>query len=99
MVSSPLFLIVVVILLILCVRGIWRVYANYAEATSELHRLQAELDKTQKRDAELNASMRKIGSPEGNDYEIRNRLDVAKPDEKVIHIINTSENAEANESR
>ena len=88
-----------VILLIFCIRGIWRVYANYSEAKGELNRLQTELDKTKKRDTELNASMQKIGSPEGNDYEIRNRLDVAKPDEKVIHIINTSENTETNESR
>ncbi|MEN9604953.1 MAG: hypothetical protein RJB39_638 [Candidatus Parcubacteria bacterium] len=97
--SSPWVLLVLLIALFLLCKGTWRVYANYADSKRELERLQTDLDQSRKRDAELDANIRKFQSPEGNDYEIRKRLDVAMPDEKVIQIIDTSENGRAEDAR
>lgn len=97
--SSPWVLLLLLIALFVLLRGTWRVYANYAESRKELKRLETDLDRVEKRDAELNTNIRKFQSPEGYDYEIRKRLDVSKPDEHVIQIIDTSENGPGNEAR
>lgn len=97
--SSPWILLLLLLVLFVLFRGTWRVYANYAESKRELDRIQTDYEKALKRDIELNTNIRKFQSAEGYDYEIRKRLDVSKPDENVIQIIDTSENGPANEAR
>ena len=97
--ASPIFLIVVLILCIACFRGIWRVYDNYSEAKKELAQIKEQLERTKKRNIELDTDMKKLNSAEGSDYEIRKRLDVSNPGEHVIHIINTPENSQTNQAR
>ncbi len=97
--SSPWVLLLLLVALFVLFRGTWRVYANYAESKRELDRIQNDFDSAKKRDAELDSNIRKFQSTEGYDYEIRKRLDVSKPDEHVIQIIDTSENGHSNEAR
>lgn len=101
--SSPLVLIILFILFIFLGRGTWRVYGNYAEAKRELKQIETELKQLKDREKELDITQDRIGSEEGNDYEIRKRLEVAMPDERVIHIIqpasSTLENITSNDAR
>jgi cell division protein FtsB len=97
--ASPWVLLALLLVILVLFRGTWRVYMNYSQSKAELERVQEEYDRIQKRDRELDANIRKFKSQEGYDYEIRKRLDVSKPDEHVIQIINTPENGPANESR
>ncbi len=61
--------------------------------------MQEDLEKTRKRDAELDKKMERLKSSEGHDLEIRKRLDVSAPGERVIHIIDTSENSPKDSAR
>lgn len=53
--------------------------------------IEENLKKSQKRSQDLNKKMEYLQSVEGKDLEIRKRLDVSAPGERVIHIIDTSE--------
>lgn len=71
-------------------------YSNYIETKKELFQIQENLKKSQKRSQDLNKKMEYLQSAEGKDLEIRKRLDVSAPGERVIHIIDTPEEISEN---
>ena len=70
-------------------RGLLRMYGKYKAVSSDFDMLQADMDNLQKRETELDRNIKRIDGEEGKDYEIRKKLDVVKPGEKVLYIIDT----------
>jgi cell division protein FtsB len=85
--NSKWSLVVLLIMLIFLIRGNIRVFKNYFHVKDKYEedvRLQSNL-KT--REVQLNKDMDRLKTDQGMDYEIRKKLDVSAPDEKVIKII------------
>lgn len=80
------------VLIFFILRGTIRVYKNYTIASDDLKRIKTDIDTLQKRDAELDIQLKHLETDNGKDYEIRQKLDVVKPGEKVIQIIEAPEN-------
>lgn len=64
-------------------------YGKYTTVKGDFETLRTDMDHLQKREKELNRNIRRIDDAEGRDYEIRKKLDVVKPGEKVMYIIDT----------
>ncbi len=88
-IHSKLFLLFLLICIFFISRGLLRIYGKYATIRNDYDELQADVHDLQKRDAELDTYIKRIDSEDGRDYEIRKKLDVAKPGEKTLYIINT----------
>jgi len=82
-----------VLFLCICVfflaRGLFRIYRTYIHIEKDFVELQSEVTTLEKRNAELDTQIQRIESSEGKDYEIRKKLDVAKPGEKTLYIVDT----------
>lgn len=89
---SRLFLAVLCIALFFIIRGTIRVYGNYANASRDLEKVRTDIDALEKRNSELDQRLEHLQTEEGRDYEIRKKLDVVRPGERVIQIIDTPEN-------
>lgn len=82
-------------LLFLCVcifflsRGLVRMLGKYKVVRDDFDTLKADVNHLQKREAELDKNIQRIDGEDGRDYEIRKKLDVVKPGEKVLYIIDT----------
>lgn len=82
-------------LLFLCIcifflgKGLIRMYGKYTTVRDDFDTLQTDMYHLQKREIELDKNIRRIDDEEGKDYEIRKKLDVVKPGEKVLYIIDT----------
>lgn len=88
-IHSKWFLIFLGICIFFLSRGLLRIYGKYKAVQHDYVELQTDVTTLQKRDAELDVYIKRIDSPEGKDYEIRKKLDVAKPGEKTLYIIDT----------
>lgn len=88
-IHSPWFLLFMCMCIFFLSKGLLRIYGKYKTIHSEYTILQSDVETLQKRDAELDTYIKRIDSPEGKDYEIRKKLDVAKPGEKTLYIIDT----------
>lgn len=86
---SPWFLIFLCICIFFLSKGLFRIYSKYKLIQREYTDLQSEVNVLQNRNIELDKHMKRIESPEGKDYEIRKKLDVAKPGEKTLYIVDT----------
>lgn len=64
-------------------------YGKYTVVRDDFDSLRTDMDHLQKREGDLNKNIRRIDNEEGRDYEIRKKLDVVKPGEKVLYIIDT----------
>jgi cell division protein FtsB len=93
-IHSKWFLVVLAIALFFVVRGTIRVYRNYSVASEDLDKVKEDIQTLQKRNAELDVSLEHLQTEEGKDYEIRKKLDVVKPGERVIQVIDESENTQ-----
>lgn len=91
-INSRLFLIGLCIILFFILKGTIRVYNNYRVARSDLEKVQHDIGVLEKRDHELDKQLGHLQTEEGKDYEIRRKLDVVKPGERVIQVIDTPEN-------
>ncbi|MES2986215.1 MAG: septum formation initiator family protein [Patescibacteria group bacterium] len=88
-IHSKWFLIVLCVLVFFLSRGLLRMYGKYREVRHNFDTLHADMDHLQNREKELNRNIRRINGVEGRDYEIRKKLDVVKPGEKVLYIMDT----------
>lgn len=91
-IQSRWFLVVLCIALFFIIKGTVRVYKNYRVARDDLQKVKADIDTLEKRNTELDTHLQHLETEEGRDYEIRRKLDVVKPGERVIQLIDTSEN-------
>lgn len=66
-----------------------RMYGKYKIVRDDFDTLRTDVDHLQKREAELDKNINRIDNEDGRDYEIRKKLDVVKPGEKVLYIIDT----------
>ncbi len=85
--NSKWSLVVLLILLILFVRGNIRIFKNYFHVKDKYEQDIQFYESLKAREAQLNKDMDRLKTEEGMDYEIRKKLDVSSPDEKVIKII------------
>lgn len=91
-IRSRWFLAVLIIAVFFIVRGTIRVYKNYTIAREDLQKVKSDIEVLEKRNAELDTQLGHLETEEGQDYEIRRKLDVVKPGERVIQVIDTPEN-------
>ncbi len=91
-IQSRWFLVVLCIALFFIIRGTIRVYKNYMVARNDLEKVKTDIQTLEKRNAELDIQLDHLETEEGQDYEIRKKLDVVKPGERVIQVIDTPEN-------
>ncbi len=88
-IHSPWFMLFLCICIFFLARGLFRIYQTYVHVKKDFVELQADVTVLEQRDAELDTRIQHIESPEGKDYEIRKKLDVAKPGEKTLYIVDT----------
>lgn len=98
-IQSKWFIIFLCVVLFFIIRGTIRVYKNYTEVQTDLEKVKNEMQVLQKRNDELDTHLKHLESEEGKDYEIRQKLDVVKPGERVIKIIDASENRASTSTR
>ncbi len=91
---SQWFFVFLIILLFFVIRGTFRVYHNYSIARDDLHKVKDDINTLQKRNSQLDKDLGRLNTEEGRDYEIRRKLDVVKPGERVIQVIDESENTQ-----
>lgn len=85
--GSKWFLIFMLIIIIFLIRGNVRIFRNYFKVQDKYHKDLKSLEDLRQRDEKLNHDLDRINTEAGLDYEIRKKLDVSAPDEKVIKII------------
>ena len=88
-INSKWFLLFLGICIFFLTRGVIRIYSKYRVIQHDYSELQTDVQALQHRDAELDTYIKRIDSEEGKDYEIRKKLDVAKPGEKTLYIVDT----------
>lgn len=87
MVNSPWFLIIVLFLIAWLVFGNIRVFKNYFLVKEKYNTEIEHKDSLHIRNKQLDTDIHRLQTDEGLDYEIRKKLDIAKPDEKVIKVM------------
>ena len=88
-IHSKWFLLVLCILIFFLARGLLRMYGKYRIVRDDFETLNVDMGHLEQREKELDRNIRRIDGEEGRDYEIRKKLDVVKPGEKVLYIIDT----------
>jgi cell division protein FtsB len=88
-IHSRWFLFFLCICIFFLARGLFRMYGKYRVVRGDFDGLHADVDHLQKRERELDMYIKRIESDQGRDFEIRKKLDVVKPGEKVLYIIDT----------
>ena len=91
-IHSKWFFVVLCVALFFIIKGTIRVYKNYKVARDDLQKVKTDMDVLEKRNKELDIRLEHLETEEGRDYEIRRKLDVVKPGERVIQLIDTPEN-------
>lgn len=86
-IHSKWFLLFLCICIFFISRGLFRVYSKYKSIKNDYQSLKLDVDNLEKREKELDTYIKRIDSDEGKDYEIRKKLDVSKPKEKTLYII------------
>lgn len=86
-VNSKWSLVILIIMLILLVKGNMRIFQNYFHVKGKYSQDILFHESLKAREAQLNKDIDRLNTDQGLDYEIRKKLDVSSPDEKVIKII------------
>lgn len=86
---SPWFVLFLCVCIFFLSKGLFRVYGTYIKVDQDYKKLQSDVTTLEERNTELDVSIQRLESPEGKDYEIRKKLDVAKPGEKTLYIVDT----------
>ncbi len=87
-ISSKIFLIIIIIILLFLIKGLFRIYNTYKDIKAESLKIHEDFEKIEKRKKEIDINIQRFETPEGIDYEMRKKLDISLPDEKVIYILN-----------
>ncbi len=85
--NSKWSLVVLLIILIFLVKGNIRIFKNYFHVKDKYEQDLKSYEELKNREAQLNKDIDRLKTDQGLDYEIRKKLDVSTPDEKVIKII------------
>jgi cell division protein FtsB len=88
-IHSKWFLLFLCVLIFFLGRGLYRMYGKYKIVDGEFESLQEDKAGLEERQMELDRNIRLIDGERGRDYEIRKKLDVVKPGEKVLYIMDT----------
>lgn len=80
-------LVALLIILALLVRGNIRIFKNYFHVKEKYEQDLKFQESLKAREIQLNKDIDRLNTPEGMDYEIRKKLDVSAPNERVIKII------------
>lgn len=83
----------VVALLVVCIIlgfSVYKLYHKYTRAQRALTDSQAELAKLHTSEARVNQSIDRLSSPEGVEYEVRDKYRVTKESEKIILVIDNA---------
>jgi cell division protein FtsB len=84
--SKPVIVLLVVVLAV-CVRSTWGLFAKYSEATKKADEAKAELVKLEQQKMELEKRVDFLQTERGREEEIRNKFMVAKEGESVIMVV------------
>ena len=85
--NSKWSLVVLFIMLIFLVRGNIRIFKNYFHVKDKYQEDLQSHQSLKARELQLNKDIDRLRTSEGMDYEIRKKLDVSSPLERVIKII------------
>lgn len=85
--NSKWSLVVLLIMLIFLIRGNIRIFKNYFHVKGKYEQDIKFQESLKAREVQLNKDIDRLKTDEGMDYEIRKKLDVSSPDERVIKII------------
>ena len=85
--SSPVLLVPFGILFLLLARGTWNIYLKDRASVSDLEFSEERLAKLQARQTTLTAAVENLSTEAGIEAEIRDRLQMAKPGERQIVIV------------
>ncbi|MES2623204.1 MAG: septum formation initiator family protein [Patescibacteria group bacterium] len=88
-IHSKWFLLFLCVIIFFLARGLHRMYGKYQIVNGEFQELEADKARLQQRQEELDKSIKRIDGERGKDYEIRKKLDVIRPGEKVLYIMDT----------
>ena len=86
---SPVVLVLLAILLFFLARGVWNIYVKDRASISELNSSKERLAKLQSRQETLVVSTEKLSTESGVEYEIRDRLQMARAGERQIVIVDS----------
>jgi len=84
---SKTMIVVLFIIAVLIARGTWEVYSKAQIARAKRDESSKELKDIQDRNATLEASLAHLKSSSGLEDEIRQKFNVARPDEEVVMVI------------
>jgi cell division protein FtsB len=84
---SRVTLIILGLLVILSLRSIWMLYQKQQESEKLRQQANAEVGELLARQAELNTQIARLQTPQGIDAAIRDKYNVAKPDENMVVIV------------
>ncbi len=87
--ESKWFLLFLCVCIFFLAKGLLRMYGKYRVVRNDFQSLDADMNNLEKRQIELDKNINHIDNEDGRDYEIRKKLDVVKPGEKVLYIIDT----------
>ena len=88
-IHSKWFLVILCFFIFLLAKGLIRMYGKYTIVRDNFNELDIEMSTLQARERELDTQIHHIENEQGKDYEIRKKLDVVKPGEKVLYIMDT----------
>ena len=88
--SSPFFLIVAIVILILLARAVLNIHEKAVESGIRLAQTQAELAKIEEDQAALQSEVSSLSTPAGIRDEIKERYHAVDPGESVAVIVDTS---------
>jgi cell division protein FtsB len=84
------FLGVLCLLVILSIHSIWSVYRKQIESENLLQLAKAQETELQDREKELRQKIDDLKTPQGLEAEIRSKFNVAKPDESVVVVLEST---------
>ena len=82
-----LFLLVLLVILAIAVRGVWGIFLKQSESRALRDEAQAQLTDLQKREASLRADMQRLKTDRGIEETLRTQYNLAKPGEGLIVIV------------
>jgi cell division protein FtsB len=87
--------VLLIIISVILFRGSWEVHQKEAQSRNDLENVRRELEVTEAKESFLTASLGSLDTTRGQEEEIRDRFNVTKPGEKVVFVVDSTENSEA----
>jgi cell division protein FtsB len=89
--KSKVFILLLLVVLVFCARGAWRMYGKMLDSQKNYNRASAELSVLQERKNKVSAELSHLNTESGIDSAIRERFSMAKSGEKVIVILDKND--------